>query len=94
MKEMVNDKDLELSLDQVQLIEKIIKNDEISQEQIDEILEKIDEIEKTENIDKYLPKEFRITSEEYKKALNDDIFRLQTITKINTALTILADQAT
>lgn len=92
MKEMINDEDLDLSLNQVNLIKKVIENDDISQNDIDEILEKIDEIEKTEDVDKYLPKEFRITWEEYKKALNNDIARTQTITKINTALTILANQ--
>ena len=92
MKEMVNDEDLELSLDQVQTIEKIISWDEISEETIKEILEKIDEIEDTEDVDKYLPKESRITWEEYKKALTDDVFRIQIITKLDTALTILANQ--
>lgn len=92
MKEMINDDDLDLSLDQVQTIEKIISGDEISQETIEDILEKIEEIESTEDIDKYLPKESRITWEEYKKALTDDVFRVQIITKLDTALTILANQ--
>jgi hypothetical protein len=94
MKDMINDDDLELSLDQVELIKKVISNNDISQDDVEEILEKIEEIEKTEDVDKYLPQEFRITWEEYKKALTDDIARIQTITKINTALTILAQHVT
>jgi len=35
----------------------------------------------------------RITSSDYKKALTDDIFRVQIITKIDTALTMLSNQA-
>jgi len=92
MKEMVNDEDLELSLDQVQLIKKAVDNNEISQDVVEEILEKIEEIEKTEDVDKYLPKEYRITWEEYKKALTNDVFRVQMIVKIDTALTVLANQ--
>ncbi len=91
VKDMINDKDLELSLDQVQMIEKVISSDDISEEMVEEILEKIEEIEKTEDIDKYLSKEYRITKEEYKKAINNDVFRVQIITKLDSALTILAN---
>ena len=92
MKDMINDENLDLSLDQVQLIEKVISGDEITGEMIEEILEKINEIENTEDIDKYLPKESRITSEEYKRALTNDVFRVQIITKLDAALTILSTQ--
>jgi inorganic pyrophosphatase len=56
------------------------------------IFQKIDEIENIENIDEYLPKEYRITKEEYKNALSNDIFRVQIITKINVALSIIYNQ--
>ena len=94
MKDLINDEDLELSLDQVEMIERVISWDDLSPDVIEEILEKIDEIESTEDIDKYLPEESRITKEEYKKALTDDVFRVQIITKLDTALTILANQVT
>jgi archaellum biogenesis protein FlaJ (TadC family) len=45
-----------------------------------------------EKIDEYLPKEYRITKEEYKKALSDNIFRTQILTKIDVALTIIYNQ--
>jgi len=93
MKEMLDDKDLDLNLEQVQLVEKLISWEEISEDTVKEILDKIDEIESIDGVDEYLPKESRITSEDYKKALTDDIFRVQIIIKINTALTILSNQA-
>jgi len=93
MRNMINDKDLDLSLDQVQMIEKVISWEEISDDTIEDILEKIEDMESIKDIDKYLPKESRITWEEYKKALTDDIFRVQMIIKIDIALTILSNQA-
>jgi hypothetical protein len=59
---------------------------------IEVIFQKIDEIENMEKIDEYLPKEYRITKEEYKKALIDGIFRTQMLTKIDVALTIIYNQ--
>lgn len=75
-----------------QLIEKIVESDSISAEEIQEIFDKIDEIENDDNISKYLPQEFRITKDEYKKSLTSDIVRLQTLIKLSTALTILSNQ--
>jgi len=60
--------------------------------EIEEIFTKIDEIEEIKDIDKYLPKENRISKEEYTKAIYDDIFRIQTLIKIKTALAILSTQ--
>ena len=73
------------------IIEKVINSDIITEEEIKEIFEKIDEIEDNDEVSKYLPKDFRITKEEYKKSINDDIIRVQTLTKLNTALTILSN---
>lgn len=72
----------------------IIKWWDIDKDKIDEIFDKIDEIEEVKDIDKYLPKEIRISKTEYKKALEDNLQRVQTLTKLNTALTILAEQIT
>jgi len=81
-----------LSDDDLSKIKDIVKNVDISDDEIEEILEKIDEIEQTEDIDKYLPQEFRVSSEDYKQSITDDIKRLQTLTKLNTGLTILSEQ--
>lgn len=81
-----------LSENDINTIKKIVDKADISDEEIEDILEKIDEIEKTQDVDKYLPKEFRISPQDYKKSLTDNIVRVQTITKLDTALTILARQ--
>lgn len=72
--------------------QKIILWEEISNDEIKEIFEKINQIEEIKDIDKYLPKEYRITSEQYLKAVNDDIYRVQILTKLDYALTILVKQ--
>lgn len=72
--------------------EKIDNWIDIWEDVVNFIFEKIDEIENVNKIDKYLPKELRITHNEYIKALHDDIFRVQTITKLNSALTLLSNQ--
>jgi len=59
---------------------------------ISDLFDKIDELEEIKDIDKYLPPELRLSKDDYKKALHDDIFRIQTITKLNSALTLLAQQ--
>ncbi|NDK08834.1 hypothetical protein EOM39_06360 [Candidatus Gracilibacteria bacterium] len=72
-----------------ELVEDIVEFDFITQSEIDEIFDKIDEIENTKDIDKILPDNLRITKEEYKKALNDDDFRVHTIQKVNNALGVI-----
>jgi len=72
--------------------DKIISGINISNEEIAKIFEKINEIEDVKDVDKYLPKELRITHEQYIKALSDDIYRVQTITKPNSKWTLLANQ--
>lgn len=72
------------------IIEKVIEWTELSQKDIDDILDKIEEIEDTEWIDQYLPKDTRITKKDYQKALVDEIFRAQVIVKVETSLSILA----
>ncbi|MDD2871522.1 MAG: hypothetical protein PHS49_06035 [Candidatus Gracilibacteria bacterium] len=72
--------------------ENVVKGIELDDETINEMFDKIEQIEDTKDVDKYLPKELRITKEDYKKATIDDIFRVQTITKLKSALTILGKQ--
>jgi hypothetical protein len=49
-------------------------------------------MDEIKDVDKYLPFNLRISKDDYHKAIHDDIFRVQTITKLNTALTVLARQ--
>lgn len=72
--------------------EKIIEWENISESEINDIFNKIDEIEEIKNIDDYLPKELRINHDEYIKALHDDIFRVQILTKLNSALALISKQ--
>jgi hypothetical protein len=73
------------------IVKKVVESDIIWEEEIKEIFEKIDEIENNDEISKYLPENSRITKEEYKKSLTEDIVRKQTLTKLKTTLTILAN---
>jgi hypothetical protein len=49
-------------------------------------------MEDVKDIDKYLPKELRVTRGDYIKALHDDIFRVQMLTKLSSALTLISQQ--
>lgn len=73
---------------------KIIEWIQISREEIKDIFEKISQIEEIKDVDKYIPKEYRISQEQYFKALNDDIFRTQIITKLDFSLALLSRQFT
>lgn len=70
----------------------VIKWIELDDSTISEMFDKINQIEETKDIDNYLPKELRISKDEYKQALVDDIFRIQTITKLNSALLLLSNK--
>lgn len=72
------------------IIEKVVDWSELTTKDIEDILDKIEEIEATEDIDKYIPKDNRITKWDYKKALVDEIFRAKIIVKVETSLWILA----
>jgi len=74
-------------------VDKVIEWKDISEDEIKEIFDKIDEIEELKDVDKYLPENLRISKEDYLKAVNNDIFRVQIITKIDSALTLLSNQA-
>ena len=73
-------------------VDKIIAWEDFDEDIIKDIFDKIDEVEELKDIDKYLPASLRITKEDYHTALHDDIFRVQTITKLETALTLLSQQ--
>ena len=90
LKDLLKDHNLDLSAKDLKSVEKALSWEELNTDEIEEILNKIDEIENTEWVDKYLSEDSRITKEEYKKALVDDVFRVQIITKLDNALTILA----
>jgi len=64
----------------------------INQAEIEEMFNKINEIEEIKDIDKYLPEDLRISKEEYLKALENKIFRIQTITKLDLALAFIVNQ--
>lgn len=75
-----------------ELVEDIVNIDSISQSEIEEIFDKIDEIESTKDIDEILPKELRITKNDYKKSLIDDNYRTETIQKLNSSLSIIVNR--
>ena len=68
------------------LIEKVMCKTEISHGEVENIFEKIDELESLENIDEYLPKDMRITKEEYAAATHDDTILATVVTKIENCL--------
>lgn len=76
------------------LVEKVIAHAELDHEEIEKVFDKIDEIENIDNIDDYLPKDMRVTKEEYAAATHDDDILIIVEEKIHTALTRLADTAT
>lgn len=67
-------------------VKEILQWEAIDDKQIEEIFEKIDEIESIKAIDKILPKELRISKEEYIWALNNVNQRIITLAKIDEAL--------
>ncbi len=83
---------VELGVISKETAEKVASWNDINEEVINDIFEKIDELENIKDIDKYLPPELRISHDDYIKALHDDIFRVQMLTKLDSALTLLAEQ--
>ena len=64
----------------------IVEWKDLDNVQVQEILEKIDEIEEIRDVDKILPKEFRVTKEEYLMALGDSEARQKAMEKLHSAL--------
>lgn len=77
-----------------ELVNKVIDNGELDHEEIEEIFEKIDEIEAIKDIDDYLSKDMRVTKQEYAAATHDDETLIVVEHKIQKALTQLASHAT
>ncbi len=90
LKDLIEQHDITLDAKTLKSVEKAVSGQELNTDEIEDILEKIDEIENTDDVDNYIPAEIRITKDEYKKALVDDVFRVQMITKLDSALTIIA----
>lgn len=62
---------------------------ELDRDEIQEIFEKIDEMDVIPDIDKFLPKNLRITKEQYLCALEDEVIRGQVLSTLDEALTCL-----
>jgi len=71
---------------------KVVEWKGIDEDTVKEIFEKIEQMDEIKDIDNYLPVELRISKDDYSKSLTDDIFRVQTITKLNSALTLIAQK--
>jgi len=84
--------DWKLSQNEIQELKQLVNNIDISENEVEEILNKIEELEEIEDIDNYLPKKFRINTEEYKKSLTNSEIRKKTLKKISSALNILSEQ--
>ncbi len=78
----------------IKVAKELVWEDEFQKQEIQEIFETIDEIEDIPDIDNCIPKDLRITKDEYKKALQDNIFREKALKKVNKALGIIADKIT
>jgi hypothetical protein len=70
----------------------VVNNQDIDEDIIKEIFDKIDELDEIKDIDKYIPDELRISKEDYSKALTDDIFRVKVTTKLDSSLTLIANK--
>ena len=75
------------------LVQKVIDHAELEHDEIEEIFGKIDEIETLENIDDYLPKDMRVSKEEYAHATHDDELAKVLVKKIEKWLSLLANHA-
>lgn len=89
LKELIKDKSFDIETSKI--ANKVINKENINSDDIQTIFDKIDIIENNDKIDKYIPKDFRITKEEYKKAIYDQTFRKSVILKLNMALSILSN---
>lgn len=70
-------------------VEQIIIWEKLTSEEIKEIFDKIDEIEEIKDIDEILPKNLRITKDEYMRALDDIQFIQKIILRIDSSLSYL-----
>lgn len=77
---------VERDLIAISTAEAIADGGELDASEIEEIFEKIDEIEETHDIDRILPADLRITKDEYLLALKDKPARQESLSKIDAAL--------
>ena len=92
--DLLDGHDVELDIADVEHIQKSLDGEELSHDDIEDILEKIDTIENSDDIDKYLQPELRITKQEYHNALVNDEVRQLVIQKLDAALTVISAQTT
>lgn len=71
------------------LVKDLIEWHSIESKEINDIFSKLDMIEEIQWIEKILPKEFRITKEDYLSAIASDEYRKIVLDKIDDALTYL-----
>lgn len=83
LKEMVKQGDIDQKI--AQIVQSTITEDVITIE-VKDILEKIDEMNKSKEIHHYLPEELRVTKDEYIQAQKDEKKRKEVLAKIEEAL--------
>lgn len=71
------------------LVEKVIEQAELDHEELEEIFQQIDAIEEIDGIDDYLPKDMRVSKEEYANATHDDEALVVVLAKIEKSLSVL-----
>lgn len=74
----------------IALVQKIASDSHIDSDEMNEILDLIDSITENKNIVKYLPNDLIVSKDEYIQALHNDEKKKQTLTKLNSALWVLA----
>lgn len=80
---------VERDLIAVSTAEAIVSGDDLDSAVIEEIFQKIDDIEATHEIDRILPAELRITKDEYLTAMKDPDARKDALVKIDAALSYI-----
>ncbi len=92
-KKLINLKELLVWLDiSSKTVHKINNWECIWEEEIQEIFEKIDEIEAIDDISEYTPNNLKITRDDYIRAISEEVFRAKIITKINSSIIILMNK--
>lgn len=66
----------------------------LTKDEINDMFEKIKQIENIKNIEDYIPKNLIVSKQEYTKAINDKEERKNVLKKLNNTLSIVADNIT
>jgi len=77
---------VERDLIEISTAEAIMSGEDLDSKVIEEIFDKIDEIESTHDIDRILPADFRVSKNEYLVAMKDSGARKETLLKIDASL--------